>query len=139
MKRNESIQKVMTKQLTTLHTAMKVSDARRAMAEQRCHHLPVVSGDELVGMISSTDLTKVDLAGWGSDRRSMDAVLDHQFTIKDLMTKEVVSLPLSAKVRDAAEILAEGRFHAVPVVNAQGGLEGIVTSTDLIRYLVEQF
>ena len=139
MKRNESIRKVMTTKLTTVHTAMKVSEARRALLGESFHHLPVVSGDELVGLISHSDLTKVDLTGWGTDSRSLDSVLDQQFKIADLMTKDVVTVSSSGKVRDAAEILAEGRFHAVPVVDAKGRLEGMVTSTDLLRYLAEQF
>ncbi|MEZ6186499.1 MAG: CBS domain-containing protein [Planctomycetota bacterium] len=139
MKRNESIQKVMTTKLVTVHTAMKVSEARRTLAEGSFHHLPVVSGDELVGLISASDLTKVEIAGWGTDRRSLDAVLDHQFTITDLMTKDVETLPTSAKVKDAANLLAEGRFHSVPVVDEHKNLKGLVTSTDLIRYLADQF
>ncbi len=139
MKRNESIQTVMTKQLVTVHTAMKVSEARRALAENPFHHLPVVSGDKLVGMISDSDMTKVDIAGWGSDRRSLDAVLDHQFSIEELMTSDVETLLSSAKVRDAADLLAEGRFHSVAVVDGEGRLEGLVTSSDLIRYLAAQF
>lgn len=139
MKRNEPIQNVMTTQLTTVHTAMKVSEARRTLAEGSFHHLPVVSGDELVGMISSSDLTKVELDGWGADRRSLDAVLDHQFSITDLMTKSVETLPVTAKVRHAAVLLGEGRFHAVPIVDAHNRLKGLVTSTDLIRYLADQF
>ena len=141
MKRNDPIQKVMTKpeQLVTVHTAMKVSEARRTLDRENFHHLPVVSGDELVGMLSATDLTKVEIAGWGTDRRSLDAVLDHQFTIEDLMTKEVETLPASAKVREAAELLAQGRFHSVPVVDEGRKLVGLVTSTDLLRYLVDAF
>ncbi|MCA8920452.1 MAG: CBS domain-containing protein [Planctomycetes bacterium] len=139
MKRNESIQKVMTTQLTTLHTAMKVSEARKALDTNAFRHLPVVSGDKLVGMISSKDMLEVEIVGWGTDVRSLDAVLDHQFTIEQLMTSEVETLPTSAKVRDAANLLAEGRFHSVPVVDDEGRLQGLVTSTDLIRYLADQF
>lgn len=139
MKRNESVKKVMTKQLVTVHTASRVSDARKALAEHSFHHLPVVSGDTLVGMISTLDLTKVELAGWGTDTRSLDAVLDHQFTIEDLMTTEMTTLKEGDSVRDAANLLAEGRFHGVPVVGADNKLLGLVTTTDLIRYLLEQY
>ena len=66
----------MTSQLVTVHTASRVSDARRALAEHSFHHLPVVSGDVLVGLISTLDLTKVELAGWGTDTRSLECVSD---------------------------------------------------------------
>ena len=139
MKRNESIRKVMTSQLTTAHTAMPVSQARQLLEQNSFHHLPVVSGDELVGMISALDMTRVDLTGWGTDRRSLDAALDAQFSIEDLMTKEVETLPIGATVKQAALVLSEGRFHSVPVVDDKGRLEGLVTTTDLVRFLADQF
>jgi CBS domain-containing protein len=49
-----------------------------------------------------------------------------------------VTLPHDGNVRQAAEILAEGGFHSLPVVSG-GKLVGIVTSTDLIKYLLSQF
>jgi len=129
----------MTSKLVTVHTASPVSEARRALSENSFHHLPVVSGENLVGMISTLDLTKVELAGWGTDTRSLDAVLDHQFSIEDLMTTEMTTLPSNATVRDAARVLSEGRFHAIPVVDEHKRLKGLVTTTDLIRYLTDQY
>lgn len=137
MKRNTPVSKLMTRQLTTVHTAMKPSEARRALSSEPFQHLPVVSGDKLVGILSSADLTRVELNGWGTDRRSLDAILDHQFTIEELMTTEVETLNPTAKVKDAALLMGEGRFHAVPIVDGEGRLEGMITTTDLVRYLAD--
>ncbi|MFM7604849.1 MAG: CBS domain-containing protein [Prosthecobacter sp.] len=49
-----------------------------------------------------------------------------------------MTLAESGTVREAAEILAKSNFHSLPIVNGDK-LVGIVTSTDLIRYLVDQF
>jgi CBS domain-containing protein len=49
-----------------------------------------------------------------------------------------VSCCVSGAVRDAAVILSQGGFHSVPVVDGTR-LAGIVTSSDLIHYLVEQY
>ena len=62
-------------------------------------------------------------------------MLDHQFTIDDAMTAELLTLPESATVHDAAELLADSRRHSVLVLAADGSLAGIVTTTDLVRYL----
>ena len=40
---------------------------------------------------------------------------------------------------EAAKALADGSFHSLPVVEANGDLVGLVTTTDLIRYLLEQY
>ena len=59
-------------------------------------------------------------------------------TIEGLMQKEVVSLTEHSTIREAAEILGQGKFHSLPVLNG-GKIVGMVTSTDLIRYLADQF
>ena len=60
------------------------------------------------------------------------------FTIEQVMAKNVISVPSTATIKQVSEFLAEQEFHALPVVD-QGKLVGIVTTTDLIRYLVEQY
>jgi CBS domain-containing protein len=54
------------------------------------------------------------------------------------MKKNPVTMPHDGYVRQAADILANSEFHSLPVVSG-GKLVGMVTSTDLIKYLVDQF
>jgi CBS domain-containing protein len=54
------------------------------------------------------------------------------------MKAEPVTIPVSGTVRDAANVLSRGEFHSLPVVDGRK-LAGMVTSTDLIRYLVDQY
>jgi CBS domain-containing protein len=42
-------------------------------------------------------------------------------------------------VRNAVQIFAEGKFHSLPVVDNDDNLVGIVTTTDVIRYVLEQY
>jgi CBS domain-containing protein len=72
------------------------------------------------------------------DSRSLDAVLDHTYRLTDVMKAEPVTIPVSGTVRDAANVLSRGEFHSLPVVDGRK-LAGMVTSTDLIRYLVDQY
>ena len=139
MKKNESIEKVLTREVVTAHTAQKVSDVRKLFAENGFHHMPVVSGKQLVGLISASDILGISVEGFGSDDRSMDAYLDHQFSIEGLMKKDLRTLPTKSTVADAAEVLSDGSIHAVPVVDDRGDLVGLVTSTDLIRFLRDLF
>lgn len=139
MKKNEPISKVLTKDVITTHVAHKVSDVRKLFAEHGFHHVPVVSGDELVGLISASDILGISVEGVGSDEMSMDAYLDHQFSVEGLMKTNLKTLPEKSTIADAAEVLADGSIHAVPVVNGSNKLVGLVTSTDLIRYLHELF
>jgi CBS domain-containing protein len=60
------------------------------------------------------------------------------FTIEQVMVKKIVSISPSNSIKEVAEILAKSEFHALPVVD-KNVLVGIVTTTDLINYLLKQF
>lgn len=138
MKHNESVARIMSKNPTTVHTANKMSEVRGLLTENsHIHHLPVVSGKKVVGMISSSDLLRLSYGGFGNeDTAGWDAMLDHQYKIEEVMQKDVATLDIHKSVRDAAQLLSEGRFHALPITDG-GELVGIVTTTDIMRYLVE--
>ncbi|MEZ4753529.1 MAG: CBS domain-containing protein [Bdellovibrionota bacterium] len=139
MKKNVPVKSIATTSLMTVHIAQKLSEVRKIIKENDIHHVPVVSGEKLVGLISASDLLSLTFDESHIDERSLDAMLDHQFTIESVMQKDLTTIEASNPIRNAAEILSEGRFHSLPVVNEDGTLYGIVTSTDLIRYLLEQY
>ncbi len=139
MKRNEPINSIMAQTPTTVNVTQKLSEVRRLMSKQRVHHIPVVSGRKLVGLLSATDMLRLSLTAYGTDERAVDAMLDHEFSIEGVMTTDLVTLDESSTVRDASDRLRDGRFHSLPVVDGGGNLVGIVTSTDLIGYLHDQY
>ncbi len=139
MKRNEPVTKIMSRHLVTVHHGDSLSKARQLMQERGVHHVPVVSGDQLVGMISYNDILRVSFGdAFNTDPRAEAAVLDHTMTLEKVMTSDVSKLTEHSTIREAAELLAQGKFHSLPVVSGSK-LVGMVTSTDLIRYLLEQF
>jgi CBS domain-containing protein len=138
MKKHEPISKIMSTDLITVHHGDPISKVRQLASMHGVHHIPVVTGDQLVGIISWSDILRVSFGDtFQADQRTVDATLDHTFTIEQVMKKNPISLQETSTVRDAAEILAGGEFHAVPVVNG-GKLVGIVSTTDLIKYLLDQ-
>lgn len=139
MRKNDPVSHVMTKDVVTLDLNDPISKARRLFEDSGIHHLPVLSGDELVGLLTWTDFLRISFGEFGNqDVRSLDAMLDHTYRLKDVMKADPVTLPTSSTVRDAAQLLSTQGFHSVPIVEAKK-LVGLVTSTDLIRYLVEQY
>lgn len=138
MKRNDPISKITTTELQTVHLGQKLSEVRRMLAENPYHHVPVVSGKKLVGLLSATDMVQLSLAIYGVDERAVDAMLDSQHTIESVMTTDLTTISAKDTVRSAATVLGEGKFHSLPVVDGED-LVGLVTSTDVIRYLLEQY
>lgn len=139
MRHNVPVSNIMSSQMLTAHIAQKVSDVYKLLTENRMHHLPVVSGDELVGLISSTDMMRLSLDAYGTPDAANTEYLDSQFSIEDVMSTELITIKPDDPIRLAAEMLSTGAHHSLPVVNGDGSLVGIVTTTDLIKYLHDQY
>jgi CBS domain-containing protein len=123
-----------------VHHGDPVSKVRQLIREHGVHHIPVVSGQKLVGIVSHADVLRVSFGdAFHTDERTVDATLDHTMKLEDLMQKDPVAVRENSPIREAAQILAQGSFHSLPVVTDGQKLVGMVTSTDLIRYLLDQF
>jgi CBS domain-containing membrane protein len=133
---DDSITSIMSKDPVCLTRTEKVSDAWRVLTEGRFHHLPVVEDGRVVGMLSVLDIAKLGLCPMEDGHLLTRQVLDSRLSIEQLMQSNVVSVAANATVRDAARLLSAGGFHALPVVDDDDRLVGIVTTTDLIGYLL---
>ena len=127
----------MTPAPQTVDVGDALSKARRLMAAGSFHHVPVVEGRKLVGMLSATDMMRLSIGAYGADAQTVDAMLDAQFSVAQVMTSALFTVHKEETVRHAADRLRGGVFHSLPVVDDDGNLVGIVTSSDLIQYLYE--
>lgn len=139
MKKNDSITKIMSADVSTVQVGQALSDVRKMMCSSHIHHVPVVEGKKLVGLISFTDLMKINLLISGADERSIDLIIDQQFKISDIMTTNLTTISNTDTIREASALLAKGSFHSLPVIDKDGNVVGIVTTTDLINYLNDQY
>ncbi len=102
-------------------------------------HIPVVSGEVIIGMLSYTDLLRISFAdAVDESEKDVDTLVYNMFTIDQVMAKNITSVDSETSIKEVAEILASKEFHALPVVD-DGRLVGIVTTTDLINYLIDQY
>ena len=129
--RNVSIDRIMTVEPVTIGPDESIADARRLMRSKGIHHLPVVQSGKLVGIVSAADMLDRLLV-------EEDAVLLASITVGGLMQERPQVLALGATLRDAANALRTGAFHSLPVVAPDRTLVGIVTSSDLVQYLLRQ-
>lgn len=139
MKRNDPISHIMSRNVVTVHHGDPISKVRALVHERKVHHIPVVNGDQIIGIVTWSDILRVSFGdAFNADDRAVDATLDHTISLEQLMQKDPVTLEETGTVRQAAEILASSDFHSLPIVNG-GKLVGMVTTTDLIKYLLDQF
>ena len=134
---DKPVAEVMTPHPRVVQITDRISDVRAALADGRIHHLPVVDGRRLVGMITTTDLLEFGFAPRDS-HTDLDEYLDNHFAIPQIMQTELVTVPSDSSIRDAARVLTTGRLHAAPVIKADGELVGIVTSTDIVSFVLSQ-
>ena len=140
MIRDESITHIMTTDVKTVGVDEPLSEVRDRLQQNHIHHLPVLDGERLVGILSAVDLMKLSFESRdGDDGGSVLRPLDQCFRVRECMQSDVVCIDVGESVRCAAELLGQGQFHSLPVVESDGRLAGIVTSTDLIRYLLDQY
>ena len=139
MKKNEPITKIMSTNVTTVQLGQPLSDIRKLMCNAHFHHIPVVDGKKLVGLVSFTDLMKINVLISGADERTVDTIIDQQFKIADVMSTKLITMLPTDTIRHAADLLTNGHFHSLPVVDNDENIVGIVTTTDLIHYLSDQY
>jgi CBS domain-containing protein len=60
------------------------------------------------------------------------------FSVEQVMARNLVKVSTDTTIKEVAEILSKREFHALPVVLDEL-LVGIVTTTDLIKYLIDQY
>jgi CBS domain-containing protein len=127
--RDIPVDQVMTPDPAAVSPQTSAAEARRLLASNVINHLPVVEDGRLVGIVSSSDFLKLHLLD-GKLQIVADA------SVSQIMETKVVVVRDNATLRDAAEKLSVGGFHALPVVDRKRRLVGIVTSSDLVGQLV---
>ncbi len=129
----------MSTNLITAQPDLKIADARNLMQEKQIRHLPVVDEKGLLkGMVSDRDM-----------RSAMPSTLlkkpDYELTlakvmgfpISDIMSKEPVKIFVYYTIQDVLLIMRKFKVGAVPVVDDDGYLKGILSTRDLLSAFVD--
>lgn len=139
MKKRMPVSMIMSKDLITVGHLDDLTTAEMLFKRNSIRHIPVVNGLKIVGMLSYTDLLRISYADAVDQYETdVDSMVYNMFTIEQVMAKNLIKVSPQATIKEVAEILSEREFHAIPVVD-EGVLVGIVTTTDLINYLLEQY
>jgi acetoin utilization protein AcuB len=126
------VRDAMTRDVVTVGPEESAARAWGLCRERNIRHLPVVEGGRLVGIVSDRDLR---------DLSPPRATADQENTlgwvrIRDMMSTGVVTAHPLDTIEHAAKVIYENRFNCLPVV-ADDEIVGIITSSDLVRTLVE--
>ena len=114
---------VMSKEVQTVKPTMPASDAWELMRRGDIHHLVVMDGSKILGILSDRD---------AGSRRGASLRAGH--TVADLMTTQVVTRSPTDTIRSAANLMRGRTIGCLPILN-RGRLVGIVTVSDLLELL----
>lgn len=138
MKKSVPVSSIMTKNVVKLNLSDDLTKAEILFKKHHIRHIPVVNGNVIIGMLSYTDLLRISFADAIEDDDDVDTTVYNMFTIEQVMAKKLVSISPETTIKEAAQILASKEFHALPVCEGDL-LVGIITTTDLIKYLIDQY
>ncbi|WP_299670368.1 CBS domain-containing protein [uncultured Polaribacter sp.] len=137
MRKRTPISTIMSTNLVTLNIKDDLVTAEKLFLEKKIKHIPVVNNKEIIGMLSYSDILRISYADSTDDEKGVDTFVYNTFTIEQVMVKNIIMVPPYATIKETAELLTKKDFHALPVVEDRE-LVGIVTTRDLLKYLIEQ-
>ncbi|MBX3427662.1 MAG: CBS domain-containing protein [Pirellulales bacterium] len=149
---------ILQRDLVTIGPRDSLRDALDLMTENHVSGLPVVDErDVCVGLISATDILNheeehagdatadgadmveffnAETGKWESLRASSFSLEKFGDTlVQELMTRELICVPLEATIPEIARTLADADVHRALVLTRSGGLRGIISAMDLVRVI----
>ncbi|AWK03699.1 CBS domain-containing protein [Flavobacterium crocinum] len=137
MKKREPVSHIMTKSVITVNQNDNLKNVVNKLKANSIRHIPVVNGKEVVGIISRTDINRLTFGALFDGQEGADEAVLEMLTIPQVMTSKPKTVSSELIIRDLAEIFVKEEFHAAPVVD-KGELKGIVTTTDVLKYFLEE-
>ncbi len=127
----DPVNRLMSTSVLTVDINEPAGEVLRLLSEYPVHHLPVLDRQRVVGMLSTADLMKVELfLPKGSN--SPIEYLNQRMKVGAMVRRPLLAIQPHQSIESAAQIMAKHGVHALPVVDPQDQLLGLITTTDII-------
>jgi acetoin utilization protein AcuB len=126
----------MSKQVITIDENDSMNNAIHLLKKHNIKMLPVMKQGKLVGIVTDRDLKSAS----ASDATSLEIhellYLISKIKVKDVMTKNPITVPLDYTIEETAEVLLKHKISGVPVIDHYGNIIGTVTQNDIFRTII---
>ena len=126
----------MSTNLITVDVSDTMLSAGNLIKKHKIRGLPVLEKGKLVGVVTDRDLKRAS----ASDATTLEVhellYLLADLKVRDIMTKDPITIPFDYTVEEAAQILLANKLSGAPVVDGKGALVGVITQTDIFRVLI---
>ena len=128
------VKDVMSTAVTVVERNDDLSQVEDLMVAKKLRHVPVLENGEVVAIVSQRDLFKAMMSStMGYGEKAHKAYL-HSVRVKEMMTYPVVTVGPDIAIGEAAALMLDKGIGCLPVLDGTQ-LVGIVTKTDLLRYV----
>ena len=127
------IKDIMSRRLITLAPDDRVLDHLKIFEENGINHVPVTENRAVVGIVS-----RKDFENYVNITRVLQAVGDDPVLVRDIMTAPVFTYHENIHIEAAAQAMIDNVIHAIVITNEKQELEGIVTITDILKYVANR-
>jgi acetoin utilization protein AcuB len=128
------VETIMTRRVVRVKMDDSLRDVRDIFERSGFHHLVVVDGRRVVGLVSDRDLLKniSPFVGKMSEREQDAFTLLRR--VHQIMTRKLVSCAPSATLAEAGRLMLDLKVSCLPVLDARGACVGILTMRDLLAW-----
>ena len=132
-----TVAEIMTREVVTVFEEDNLVQVLRTLQGRSFHHMPVVDGKRVVGMISQRDMLHATVAGVDTSvlARAREARFLEQTFVRDLMRAPPVTARPDESIQAVAKRMLEHNIGALVITDAADMLLGILTENDLVRVL----
>ena len=129
-----TVKEIMSKEVTSVAPVERLVHARRVMLEAGVGRLPVISDDELLGMLTSKDLMRafIDFRKKVPEKYQKSQIKD--VLVEDIMSHNPTFTSKDTTITEVAKIMIETGYNGLPVVE-DNKVVGIITQTDILRLI----
>ncbi|ADC69534.1 putative signal transduction protein with CBS domains [Methanocaldococcus sp. FS406-22] len=135
---SETIDGYITRKVIVATPGERLKDVARTMVRNGFRRLPVVSEERLVGIITSTDFIKLLGSDWAFNHMQTGNVREiTNVRMEEIMKRDVITAKEGDKLKDIAEIMVTNDIGALPVVDDDLRIKGIITEKDVLSYFAK--
>lgn len=127
------VEDIMSRHLVTVGMDDTLRTIRRLFQTRRFHHLMVVEGSRLQGVISDRDYLRLITPGVEQDLGSAAEMAVLNRRAHQIMSRKPVTIRPDANLEDAIDRFLDDKVSCLPVVAADGKLQGVLSWKDVLR------
>lgn len=132
------VESIMTVEVFMVRMDDTIGTIHQILKRAEFHHLLVVEGQKLVGILSDRDILRTisPFIGKLTEYQRDISILDRK--VHQIMTRKLITVEKTTNIETAANLLLKNKISCLPVTSADGKIEGIVTWKDILKYYISR-